>query len=441
MNVLKYFLFILLFAFCAKASVFDAEETRLDNGLRVIVSENHKAPIAKVMLWYKVGSMDETTGKSGLAHLLEHLMFRGTKTVPASKFNEIMHQNGVEFNAFTNTDFTVYHETTDISRLEAVLALEADRMTNLDISDEAFLGEQKIVLEERRQRIDNNPKSLFAEEVNQVLWQNTPYAHPVAGFESDINSLTKDDALDFYRRYYAPDNAVLVITGDITPSLGFKFAQKYFGHITKKSDIKKRPDKDFEAIVGGGNYLIAKELDDVKTTNITSYFTVPSILSHIKKAYALLIFSNYFGESKNSYLKRHLVETNKVIAASSNIYIYSRGVATFTAAAVPFEKAGVFDNFAILANILEQSVRDLTKDDVEKEKKKMLSSFVYVKDDPEDTAYFLGQMAGLGFSLEEIENHKKNIEDVTFEDVKKAALQMLKKSKRVMAVSSPKQKD
>jgi len=133
MNVLKYFLFILLFAFCAKASIFDATETRLDNGLRVIVSENHKAPIAKVMLWYKVGSMDETTGKSGLAHLLEHLMFRGTKTVPASKFNEMMHQNGVEFNAFTNTDFTVYHETTDISRLELVLALEADRISAMKL--------------------------------------------------------------------------------------------------------------------------------------------------------------------------------------------------------------------------------------------------------------------------------------------------------------------
>jgi len=429
----------MFFALNARAELFDAKEMYLDNGLRVIVSENHKAPVAKVVLFYKVGAIDEISGKSGLAHLLEHLMFRGTKKVPASNLNEIMHQNGVEYNAYTSADLTAYHETVDISRLELVLFLEADRMTNLDISDEAFEGEQKIVFEERQQRIDNNPKSLFNEEVHHILWQNTPYAHPIAGFKDDIKRLTKEDALDFYRRYYAPDNAVLVISGDITPKEGFELAQKYFGKIDKKSDIQRRFDDDFSAVLSGGKYQIEKYLEHTNRKNIVLRYVAPSVLTDPKKAYALALFSSYFGESQNSYLKKQLVEKGKLVEASCSADIYSRGPGTFYVAALPIKNSDDAQNFAVLSNALKQAIERLTPEDVEKEKNKNLSWFVYIKDNPEDAAFFLGKMAALGFGLEDIQNYEKNIENVSFDDIQNTVSEMIEKSKNVYTLCAPKE--
>lgn len=434
MKLIRYFivLFICL-CFSARAGIFDAQEKYLDNGLRVIIAENHKAPIAKTMLFYKVGSMDEANGKTGLAHLLEHLMFRGTTNVPNSSFNDFMHENGVDYNAFTSADFTAYHALTDVSRLELVLALEADRMVNLNINDEAFLSEQKIVFEERQQRVENNPKSQFREETDQILWQGTPYAHPVSGYASDIKSLTKEDALDFYRRFYAPDNAVLVIVGDIEPDLGFNLAQKYFGSITKKSETSQTTD-DFEAVRKGGVYFIEKELDEAQTTNVVLHYVTPSVFQDPKTAYALSVFSSYFGESENSYLKRHLVETQKVVAASSGSSMYNRGSGMFSVSSIPFSK-----DHTSLKTTLKQALDDLTQEDIQKEKKKMLSWFVYVKDNPEDAASLLGSMATLGLTLDEIEQYKSNIENVTFDDVKDAVSTMIKKAKNVTAVSTPKE--
>ena len=164
-----------------RAELLPIESFNLNNGLQVIVVSNTKAPIVKQMLWYKTGSIDEPVGRGGVAHLLEHLMFRGTKKVPDSEFNDIIAQNGGDSNAFTSTDFTAYHEFVDISRLEVVMALEADRMVNLDFDDDAFQKERQIVFQERKQRIDNNPTAQFSEIMNRTLWQDCPYARPVTG--------------------------------------------------------------------------------------------------------------------------------------------------------------------------------------------------------------------------------------------------------------------
>ena len=438
MNLIGYFIAsFLCLCSVARAEIFDAQEKYLDNGLRVIISENHKAPIAKTMLFYKVGSMDEVGGKTGLAHLLEHLMFRGTTEVPNSKFNDYMHENGIEYNAFTSADFTAYHALTDISRLELVLALEADRMVNLNITDDAFSGEQKIVFEERQQRTDNSSKALFAEEVNQILWQKTPYEHPVSGFAADIKALTKNDALGFYKHFYAPDNAVLIIVGDIEPMLGFELVEKYFGNIRKKSELNQLKQDAFASLEKGGAYVASKELDDVQTKLVILRYITPSILTDEKAAFALSVFSSYFGESENSYLKRHLVEPQKVIDASSSHTMYGRGPGTFSIAVLPFKEDG-FNSEDQLKKILTQALNDFDGHALEKEKKKMLSWFVYVKNNPEDAASLLGSMAALGLTLNDIEQYKANIENVTLDDVKKAVLTMIEKSKHIIAVSEPK---
>ena len=190
----------------AQAKLFDIEEFRLDNGLQVIVIPNHKAPIVKQMVWYKVGSVDEPAGKGGLAHLLEHLMFRGTEDVEDGAFNQIVSDNGGVMNAFTSRDVTAYHEFVDITRLELMMFLEADRMKNLNITPEAFEKERKIVFQERMQMVENNPTAAFGEMMRRTLWQEHPYARPVSGFPNEIMSLTLEDAQNFYKTHYMKDN-------------------------------------------------------------------------------------------------------------------------------------------------------------------------------------------------------------------------------------------
>ena len=194
-------IFMLVFApFEGRARLFGAQSFVLDNGLEVVFIPNRRAPIVKQMLWYKSGSVDEAPGKGGSAHLLEHLMFRGTEKISGQAFNRLMEENGAESNAFTSTDVTSYHQFLDVSRLEPAMFAEADRMRNLKISDEVFALERDIVFQERKQRIDNNPTAQFSEEIRRVLWQDSPYGRPVTGTEEEILNLSKDDIEAYYRR-------------------------------------------------------------------------------------------------------------------------------------------------------------------------------------------------------------------------------------------------
>ena len=416
------------------AKVFGAEEFYLENGLRVIVVENHRAPIVKTMLFYKVGAMDEMAGKSGLAHLLEHLMFRGTTNVPASQFNALMLENGVDFNAFTSKDFTAYHALADISRLELVLFLEADRMANLHIDDAAFSGEQKVVYQERQQRIENNVKSRFAESASQILWQNTPYGHPISGTLEEINALTKDDALSFYRAFYAPNNAVLVIVGDIKFDEAKKVVQKYFGAVKKST--KEGVHKNFPKMEAG-TYQISKEAEDVQTPKITVSYIIPSITTDKKAAFALSVFASYFGSGGNSYMKRALIKKHKVVSAAASADVFARGYGSFTASIIPNPQTKDEDNLAMLENSVSDALEALDENLLALEKKKMLSWLVYTKDNPEDAAYLAGNMAALGLSLKEIEAYEQNIDSVALQDIKKAVAEM-QKAKKLLTVLKPK---
>ena len=223
-----FFLVLLGFSESVQAKLFNAQEFMLPNGMQVAVIENHKAPLIKHMVWYRIGSVDEDFGKGGSAHLLEHLMFRGTSKVPDADFNHIMDNLGVVSNAFTNYDVTTYHQFADISKLEALMALEADRMQNLNFNDQAFAAEQKIVLQERKQVVENDPESAFDERLNLILWGNSPYSRPITGTEDEIMALSAADIYKFYYQYYAPNNAILVLSGDIDVKTAKKLAEKYY---------------------------------------------------------------------------------------------------------------------------------------------------------------------------------------------------------------------
>lgn len=203
----------------------------LPNGLTGVVIEDHRAPVVTSMVWYKVGAADDPHGRTGLAHFLEHLMFKATGTLADGEFSAVVAANGGDENAFTSADYTAYFQNISADRLDLVLGMEADRMVNLDPGEAGALSERDVVLEERRQRVDNSPEGPFRERQNATLYLNSPYGRPIIGWAEELAAITLDDAMDFYRAHYAPNNAVLVVAGDVTPARVEELAAAHFGQI------------------------------------------------------------------------------------------------------------------------------------------------------------------------------------------------------------------
>ena len=236
----------------ARADLFNAETFTLDNGMQVVVIPDHRAPVVTHMVWYKVGSADEVARHSGLAHFLEHLMFKGTPDVPDGQFSYIVARNGGSENAFTSYDYTAYFQNVARDRLELVMELEADRMTNLILSEEDVQTERQVVLEERRMRVDNNPAAILGEQVRAAQFYIHPYGWPVIGWQHEIEALTHQDVIDFYKRHYAPNNAVLVVAGDITADELRPLAEAYYGSMSKTRGGRSRASKARGTAANGG---------------------------------------------------------------------------------------------------------------------------------------------------------------------------------------------
>ena len=424
---------LLLFSNMAMAVSFDVEDFFLDNGLQVVVVKNSKAPIIKQMLFYKVGAVDENKGKGGIAHLLEHLMFRGTKKVKGQEFNRILERNGADSNAFTAQDVTAYHQFMDISRLELAMFLEADRMQNLAINDSDFITERDIVYQERKQRVDNNPAAKFFEKVRNALWQEHPYANPVTGYDDEIINLTRQDAVNFYEQYYAPNNAVLVLAGDIDVDLARKMAEKYYGGIAKAS----LPRKEFEKLPLNYKAKIEMELPNVKLGRFVKMIAVPSFVQDTNIAYALEVLGEYLNGDKNSPLYQKMVAKDKVALSVSAYYDgLSRSYGTFVISVVPKGKLDsdfgkIVDkgwNFA-LASLTEQGLEDV--------KKKMLVDLVYLKDNPESLAKTVGWMIATGLKVDDLQKYAENIDNVSLQDVKNAAGYLWNKAPSAVGILYP----
>lgn len=415
---------LLFFAESAEAKLLDVSAFTLGNGLQVVVVPNHKAPVVQQMLWYKVGSIDEPSGKGGIAHLLEHLMFRGTHKVPGSKYNDIVSNNGGESNAFTSHDFTAYYIFTDISRLEVAMALEADRMRNLDISEEAFETERKIVFQERKQRISNNPAARFSEKLNKVFWQNAPYARPVTGTEEEILELTRKNAVDFYEKYYTPQNAILVLTGDIDVETAKTLSEKHFGSIKRGPKVERksltRQDDETET-----SYFLQTSMPEIKTSRVIRKYAAPSILDNPKQAYALMIFAKYLGGGGISYLYKNFVLPGNMTDVSASYDGLARLGGVFTIAAIPEPFSSAYKTNDMLQEGIQSAVINFNEEVLEKTKKQMLSGLVYIRDNPRDAAMLVGQMMVLGMRLEDIENYEANIKAVTLADVQEAVASLL----------------
>ncbi len=418
----KFYIFICLFCFVAgttHATIFKAEEFTLDNGLRVVVAENHKAPLVKQMLWYQVGAVDEFRGRGGSAHLLEHLLFRGTDKVSGDEFNRIMEKNGASSNAFTSYDVTVYHQFADVSRLEILMALEADRMQNLNIDEKAFEAERKIVFQERKQVVENNPASPFYERLRQMMWGNSPYGQPITGLPEEITALKYADTLDFYHKYYAPNNAILVLSGDIDVQTVRPLVEKYYG------GLKKRPvERETQAPISEKvHQQLQMSLPHIATPRVMRMFMLPPRAELKEMIYAYDILAEFLGGGETAELYRDLVLKRRLAVSVSADYNYmSRSNTLFGIGMTPDMEKAFTPQSAVqnLNEALERAKKALTAERLEQIKRKIYANLVYMEDNPQTAANWIGNMLSMGFSLDDVQNYEDNIRAVTLEQVRTA---------------------
>lgn len=426
---------IIMVALPARAALFNAEEFFLDNGLQVIVIPNHKAPIIKHMVWYKAGAVDEKPGKGGSAHLLEHLMFRGTSKVKGSEFNAVLEKHGAESNAFTGNDFTAYHQSLDISKLELAMALEADRMQNLEITPEDFKLERNIVYQERMQVVENDPAAFFKESLRRTLWQTHPYARPITGTPEEIMNLTLKDVREFYDNFYSPDNAILILSGDIDVATARKLAEKYYGNIPARKIGKKA---EFPPVKQQYNASLHMKLPQINSPRVSEIYLAPSYNTDKNAAYALELFAKYLGEGATSKLYKKLVLEQKLALSVSVSYDSSvRGHASFTVSALPAEGVTVEELHRAVNVAVDDSLNEYNREEQDKLLNKLLSGLVYLRDNPFDAAYIIGAMESVGYPLDEIENQDKILRKISVADVKSAARRLLTEAPKVSGTLEP----
>src|ERR1700753_2023949 len=279
----------------------------LPNGLQVVVIEDHRTPVVTQMIWYKVGSADETPGKSGLAHFLEHLMFKGTAKHPAGEFSQTVLKVGGNENAFTSVDYTGYFQRVPRDQLGSMMEFEADRMTGLVLKDENVLPERDVVLEEYNMRVANNPDARLTEQIMAALYLNHPYGRPVIGWHQEIEKLDREDALAFYKRFYAPNNAILVIAGDVDDKEVRPMVEATFGKVTPQPSIPARRIRPQEPEPIAPRTVTFAD-PRVEQPAVKRYYLVPSSTTAASgESPALDVLAQLMGGSSNSYLYRALV--------------------------------------------------------------------------------------------------------------------------------------
>ncbi len=409
-------------SFEVKASVFDAETFMLSNGLQVVVVENRRAPVITQMVWYKTGAIDDPSGKSGIAHLLEHLMFKGTAAVPDGEFSKIIARNGGTENAFTSLDYTAYYQNIARDRLELVMFLEADRMKNLRFLQKDFDPELEVVKEERLMRTENNPAALLNERKNTALWGGDhPYGRPVIGTKKELSALTLNDAKRFYQTHYAPDNAILVVSGDISAGELKPLAEKYYGKIPPRRTAEAK--RQFNS-----SYPVRSKIEmrhpQVRLHSLQRVYIVPSYLSEKKEqGFAYAVLDEILGSYRLGKMYRHFVSDQKLArTVHSNYAGFALDKGTFSFSITAREGKSLKKLEKELDAFL--SSRSISQKDVDNAKKRLVADLEYLNDNPEKAAHLVGLFYSLGLTVDDLKSWEANIENVSLTDVQKAYADM-----------------
>ncbi len=411
----------------------------LDNGLKVIVIPDHRAPVVTHMIWYKAGAADEPRGKSGIAHYLEHLMFKGTKTVKAGEFSARIAEIGGQENAFTSSDYTGYYQKISPSALKMAMTFEADRMENLVLSDEVIEPERSVIIEERRSRIDNNPGSILSETIESTLFRHHPYGIPIIGYENEILALSRDDAIAFYDKYYTPNNAVLVVAGDIDKETVRKLAMETYGKVARRADPGKRIRPVEPQPVTART--VAYEDERVTAPSLTRIYLVPSYNSgDQRESTALDILGAILGGSSTSRLHRALVINNEYATSASASY--RGGALDMTRIAVYASPRGD-TSIEFLENeidkVLEEVVaKGINQTELDRARSSLIKSAVYSRDSQTTMARIIGAVMAMDGELKDVLDWTDNLKKVTLEDVNRVAKKYLLKNRSVTGYLLPK---
>ncbi|MES0156026.1 insulinase family protein [Mesorhizobium sp. M0018] len=398
----------------------------LDNGMEVVVIPDHRAPIVTHMVWYKIGSADEPPGKSGIAHFFEHLMFKATSNHAAGELDRAVAAIGGSDNAFTSYDYTAFHETVVPQALGEMMRFEADRMRNLILNDDVIKTERDVILEERRSRIDSNPQAVLDEEIDATLWQNQPYRIPVIGWMQEMEKLNRTDAMAFYNKYYTPNNAVLVVAGDVEPETVKALAEKTFGKIARGPDLPPR----IRPVEPEQNTRRTVTLTDgrVSVPSFTTQWVVPSY--HTAKpgeAEALDVLSEILGGGNRSRLYQELV-VRQGIAAEAGAFFQGTMLddTNFTVYGAPRGDAKLADiEAAVDAEIARIAKDGVTSDELEKSKDRFVRSMIFARDKQEDMANIYGSTLATGGNVQDVQQWPDRIRKVTADQVKEVAARYL----------------
>ena len=398
----------------------------LKNGLELVVIPDHRAAVVTHMIWYKVGAADEKPGKSGIAHFLEHLMFKGTAKHPTGQFSAVVAKMGGQENAFTTDDYTGYYQRVPSNQLKTVMAFEADRMTGLVLTDAVVLPERQVILEERNMRIENNPRAKLGVQIDAALYLNSHYGIPTIGWRSEMEHLTRQDAIAFYHRYYAPNNAVVVIAGDVEPHQALAFARETYGKIKPNPDLPPRLRTKEPPPIAARTVTLADAR--VEQPVVQRAYLVPSFkTAKPGESEALEVLAHILGSGSNSRLYRALVVDQKLAVNAAAWYDSSSlGMSKFGIYGAP--RPGITPEHlakAIDAVVAKVVAKGVTDEELARSKTRLIADAVYAHDSQASMARWYGTSLMTGATVADVAHWPDHIRAVTAGQVQQAARRWL----------------
>lgn len=415
----------------------DTHEHTLDNGLKIIVREDHRAPIVVTQIWYKVGGSYENDGSYGISHALEHMMFRGTEAYPAGYFSKIIAEHGGQQNAFTGYDYTSYYQKIDVAQLELCFEMEADRMQNLKLSEEEFKKEIKVVAEERRLRIEDNPEARTRELFFAASYINNPRQHPLLGWMSDITNLTIEDLREWYKTWYVPNNAVLVVAGDVNPQEVFDLAAKYFGPL-KSGNIPALKPRQSPPYVGPKHIEVNLSTD---MSRLMMGYNVPVIKTADEsyEPYALIVLLMALDGGSSARFAENLIRGKAVAANITTAYNpFQLFSGQLTISACPSENYTLDElKQEFITQIARLQQEPLKDDELRRIKTNALAEYLFKQDSMIQQANELGILESTGFSWQLADSYVDEIQKITAEQVQQVARKYLTSDRLTTAYLIP----
>ncbi len=429
---------VMALALLPAISQAETHEFKLDNGMRIIVQEDHRSPVVVSQVWYRAGSIDEVNGKTGVAHVLEHMMFKGTRTIKPGQFSRIIAAAGGRENAFTGRDYTSYYQQLEKSQLPLSIKMEADRMNNLVLTEEEFSKEIKVVMEERRWRTEDNAQSQVYEQFNATVYRAHPYGRPIVGWMNDLENMSDADAREWYKTWYAPNNALLVVVGDVNPQEVLKLAKKHFGPLKARILPPRKPQ--LEPQQKGERRIIVKA--QAELPYVLMGFRAPALIDvdNDWEPYALELLAGVLDGNASARLNQQLVRESEVaVDVGAGYSMVSRGrQSLFLLEGTPSQGKTAAELEAALLKQLEQiKTAGVTADELQRVKAQVIAAEVYKRDSMFYQAMQIGQLETMGYSWKILDAYQAKLEAITPEQVQEVANKYLVNDVLTVATLDP----